>query len=94
MVSMMEIAGILLSASVTTFSLGLLTISLVSYLKYKNQKLLFVSVAFFIFLVKGIVMSTNMFFEPYTTSTFFYSVFDLVILVLLFGATLKRDKNV
>lgn len=91
---MMEIAGILLSASVTTFSLGLLIISLVSYLKYKNQKLLFVSVAFFFFLVKGIVMSTNMFYEPYTTSTLFYSILDLIILVLLFGATLKRDKNV
>ena len=86
----MEIIGILLSAGITTFSLGLLIISLVSYFKYKNQKLLFVSIAFFIFLVKGIIVSTTVFFEEFTATMFFLEVLDLVILVLLFVATLKR----
>ena len=86
----MEIEGIILSASITIFSLGLLIISLVSYLKYKNRKLLFVSVAFFFFLVKGITMSTTIFFEEFTMTMFYLGVFDLIILILLFVATLKR----
>ena len=86
----MEIEGILLSASITIFSLGLFIISLVSYVKYKNKKLLFVSIAFFIFLVKGIMMSANVFFEEFTMTMFFLGVFDLLILILLFVATLKR----
>jgi hypothetical protein len=86
----MEIIGILLSASITMFSLGLFIISLISYLKYKNKKLLFVGIAFFVFLLKGIVLSANAFFEEFTMFTVLFSLMDLVILVVLFVATLKR----
>jgi hypothetical protein len=86
----MEIEGVILSASITIFSLGLFIISLVSYIKYKNRKLFFVSAAFFFFLVKGITLSANVFFEEFTTTMFFLCVFDLVILILLFVSTLKR----
>jgi len=86
----MEFISIILSASITVFSLGLFIISLVSYLKYKNKKLLFVSAAFFIFLLKGIVMSSNAFVEEFSMSMILFGVLDLVVLIALFVATLKR----
>ncbi len=88
----MEIQDIVISAFVTIFSVGLLAISLASYRKYKNLKLLFVSLVFLVFLIKGILFSFSLFTGelavlysmPYT------GLFDLIILILLFIATLKR----
>jgi hypothetical protein len=88
----MEIENIIISAFVTIFSIGLLVVSLASYRKYKNMKLLFVSIVFLIFFIKGILFSLGLFYEdllsyvsiPYT------GMFDLIILILLFLATLKR----
>lgn len=84
--------SIVLSACVTIFSLGLLVISLESYQKYKNFKLFFVSCVFFVFLVKGLLMSLGLFYEDLTTiqSSLSSGIFDLIILILLFIATLKR----
>ena len=59
----MQIEEIILSAFVTIFSVGLLAVSLASYRKYNNLKLLFVSLVFFIFLVKGILLSLGLFYE-------------------------------
>ena len=69
----MEIESIVISASVTIFSLGLLLISL---------------------LVKGIALSIGLFY-PESSINFILSdkysgLFDLIILILLFIATLKR----
>ena len=86
----MEIVGVLLSAGITMFSLGLLIISIISYLKYRNKKLLLVSIAFLFFLLKGIVLTSYVFFEEFTLFIFFFSVMDLIILVVLFISTLKR----
>lgn len=89
----MEIQEIVISAFVTIFSLGLLVVSAASYRKYKNLKLLFVSLVFFVFLIKGLLLSIGLFYEEITglinTSTYI-GLFDLIILIMLFIATLKR----
>ena len=90
----MEIESIVISASVTIFSLGLLLISLISYKKHKNPKLLFISFVFVVLLVKGIVLSIGLFY-PESSINFilldkYSGLFDLIILILLFIATLKR----
>ena len=88
----MEIQNIIISAFITIFSLGLLAVSLASYRKYKNIKLLFVSIVFFVFLIKGLLFSLGLFYENITAfnSGTYMGLFDLIVLILLFIATLKR----
>ena len=91
----MQIEVIAISAGITIFSLGLLIVSLVSYKKYKNSKLLFITLVFFVLLIKGILFSVSLFFpELSMINSLLFSIygglFDLTILVLLFIATLKR----
>ena len=91
----MEIQSIILSAAVTMISLGLLIVSLVSYKKHTNPKLLFISFVFVVFLLKGLLVSIDLLYtELSTLHNFLYSsnavVFDLIILLMLFTATLKR----
>lgn len=88
----MEIESIIIDASITIFALGLFIVSLLSYRKYKNAKLLFVSLVFLVFFVKGILFSLGLFNEQLAgmASNPYIGLFDLIILVLLFMATLKR----
>ena len=86
----MEIEGIVLNACITIFSLGMLIVSLLSFKKYKNVKLIFVSLAFLVFLIKGLIQSFGLFYGEIITSSTYFGLFDLVILILLFIATLKR----
>jgi hypothetical protein len=88
----MEIYSIIISAFITIFSLGLFIISITSYQKYKNQKLLFVCLVFLVFLLKGIVLSVQLFTNGFTllNDPTMSGLFDLMILLLLFIATLKR----
>jgi len=88
----MEIVSIVIDACITVFALGLLLVSLLSYRKYKNAKLLFVSLIFFVFFVKGIILSLGLFNEQLSSlsSNPYTGLFDLAVLVLLFVATLKR----
>ena len=88
----MEIETIIISAFVTIFSLGLLAVSLASYKKYKNLKLLFVSLVFLVLLIKGILLSLSLFVDEIAVlnSVLYSGLFDLIILILLFMATLKR----
>jgi len=88
----MEIYEIIISAFITIFSVGLLAISFASYRKYKNLKLLFVSIVFLVFLIKGLLLSLGLFNEGIIsfTSGVYAGLFDLIVLILLFLATLKR----
>ena len=88
----MEIESIIIDAGITIFALGLFIVSLLSYRKYKKGKLLFVSLVFLIFLVKGILLSLSLFYIQFADiiSNPYVGLFDLIILVLLFIATLKR----
>ena len=82
--------NIIISACITIFSLGLLLISLTSFYKYKNLKLLFVSLVFLIFFIKGLILSANVFIPGFLEINLYFMIFDLIILILLFIATLKR----
>jgi len=88
----MDIESIVIFAFITVFSLGLLIVSLLSYRKYKNTKLLFVSAVFLVFLIKGVLFSLGLFYSQIADilSSSYAGLFDLIILVLLFIATLKR----
>ncbi|MEM0467562.1 MAG: hypothetical protein QXL17_04380 [Candidatus Thermoplasmatota archaeon] len=89
----MDFTNLILGACITTFSIGLLALSVVCFRKYRNEKLLFISGVFFIFLIKGIIVTFRYFnilifsiIEPY----FDNGLLDLCVLLLLFLATLKR----
>lgn len=88
----MDTVNISIAACVTVFSLGLLFISLLSYHRTKNIKLLFVSLVFLVLLIRGILLSISLFNEqlkPLVTMPY-VGLLDLTILTLLFIATLKR----
>ena len=88
----MEIQSIVISAAITIFALALLIISLLSYWKYKNKKLLLISLVFLFFLIRGALLSLSIFYpdlEAITSSMYIWIV-DLVILILLYIASLKR----
>jgi O-antigen/teichoic acid export membrane protein len=89
--------GIVISATITLFSLGLLLISLKSYSRYKNKKLVFICVVFLVLLLKGVLFSISMLFQEFSwVKTYVFSVysglFDVFILLLLFMGTLMREK--
>ena len=86
----MAIESIIINARITIFSLGLLIVSILSYRKYKNVKLIFVSIVFLVFLIKGILLSLGLFYEEIAISSPYNELFDLIIIILLFMATLKR----
>jgi hypothetical protein len=88
----MQLETIILSAFTTIFSIGLLLISLTSYRKYRNPKLLFVSFVFLVFFIKGVLLSSTLFSNAFTflLSNPLTGFFDVIILLLLFIATLKR----
>ncbi|MCX6665931.1 MAG: hypothetical protein NT038_07750 [Euryarchaeota archaeon] len=89
----MDVITICISACITIFSLGLLWISLASYRKYRNIKLLVVSLVFVVFFIRGILFSLSLFYKDMVgliSSGIVDGLIDLSILVLLFIATLKR----
>ena len=84
--------NVIFSGIVTVFSLGLLAVSLFSFWKYKNIKLLVISIVFIIFFIKGILLSLGLFYTDMglPTASPSFVLFDVIVLVLLFSATLKR----
>jgi len=91
----MVIEQVILSACITIFSAGLLVVSILSYRRYKNTKLLIISGVFIVLFIKGLLMSYFV-FDPGSSPVetllvgSWSGVFDVVVLVLLFYATLKR----
>jgi len=53
--------SIIIYAFITIFSIGLFCVSLLSFNKSKNKKLLFVSIVFFLFFIKGVILSLSLF---------------------------------
>jgi hypothetical protein len=88
----MEILDVAINAFLTLFSLGLLIISIMTYKQHKKIKLLVITAVFIVFLIKSILTSLGLFTSDLTTflSSSSFQLFDLVILVLLFFAVLKR----
>jgi len=88
----LNVESIVLNACITVFSLGMLIVSLISYKKSRNSKLIFVSFAFLIFFIKGMIQSLGLFYIELASmnSNIYLKLFDLSILIFLFIATLKR----
>ena len=87
----MSVLDLFISASITVLSLGLFILSILGYLKRKNTKMIFVSLVFLVFLVKGILLSLGVFSSEIIVlnSSFNPWIFDLVVLVLLYVTSLK-----
>ena len=87
----MTIEAIIINACITVFSLGLLIVSIFSYRKYRNVKLLFVVGVFILFFIKGLLFSLSFFIEPLEAFNLppALGLLDLLMLLLLFMATLK-----
>jgi len=89
--------GILESAIIygflTIFSFGMWVISIFSYQKSRNKKILFVNIVFLLFLLKGVLLSLSIFLTDLQEflSISLFAVFDLLILFLLFVAVLKKQ---
>lgn len=80
-------------AWITVFAFAMLVISLRAFRRSKHRKILFVSGAFGIFFIKGIILTLGLFYEDKISSSSLWllaSLFDLGVLILLFVATLKR----
>jgi hypothetical protein len=87
-----EIWLIALSAGITIFSLNLLVISLLSFLKYRNLKLLLMTMVFLLFFIRGLILSADVIVGKSVdfASIIYLWVFDLLILVFLYVTSLKR----
>ena len=87
-----EIEYIVISAAISICSLVLFLSAILSYRKYRNQKLPFVILVFLFFLVRGVMLSVSLFYTPLApfASSYYTWLIDLVILNLLYLAALKR----
>jgi len=88
----MEIEYIIIGAAISINSLVLLITSLLSYRRYKNTKLIFVIAVFLFFLIRGVLLSLGLFYEPLASiiSSYYTWLIDVIILNLLYLAALKR----
>lgn len=88
-----SLANIILYGFGMIFSLGLFIVSLKSYQKSKNKKIFFVSIVLFVFFIKFILISASLFYPRLEDilSIIALSVFDLIMLVLLFVAILTKS---
>jgi hypothetical protein len=78
---------------ITIFSFGMIILSFLSYGRTKNFKILFVSIVFFLFFIKGILLSLSLFITDINDiiSIPFLGLLDLFMIILLFIATLKKQ---
>jgi hypothetical protein len=88
----MEIEFIIVSAAITIVSLILLLVTVHSYRIYRNTKLWFVIMVFLFFLIRGLLLSCALLYQPLAPmlSSYYLWIIDLVILTLLYVAALKR----
>ena len=84
----MEPGILLLFAGITILSLILFIVTLLSYSKTKNTKLFFVSLIFLFILIRGGILSLELFYHQlsFITSSGYIWVVDLLVLILLYVA--------
>ncbi len=89
----MDTIEVFLRVALMGFSLLLFITSVVSYVRVKNNRLLFISLAFAVFFVKGLVLSVAIFNESvdkvFTASEELIAL-DFVILALIYLGIVKR----
>ncbi|MEM2869594.1 MAG: hypothetical protein QW379_04120 [Thermoplasmata archaeon] len=80
-----------LIAWMTVFSLTLLVISILSYARTRNPRIALVSLAFFLFFAKGVALSIGLYWPSIlsVTTDLPSLLFDVLILLILFVATLR-----
>jgi hypothetical protein len=88
----MQLDSVIIFACISIFSLVLFVVSILSYSKYRNIKLLLISMVFLVFLSRSLLLSLSLFFTQ--VSSFIASpyiwLFDLLILLGLYITSLKR----
>ncbi len=92
----METLDIWLIAATMMFSLFLLVISLLAYMREREQILLAVSVVFLVFFVKGLVLTLGIFMDSVFDAINgwrFDRIIDLVILLILLLSSWKLPKH-
>jgi len=89
--SVVAIENILLAA-VSVFALVLTAIALIAFRRTKDPHILLLAGAFAVFFVKGLLLTTFLFTGPIDLGRFFIlsGSFDLAILALFYGFTLRR----
>lgn len=87
------IESTILYGFLTVFSFALWVISIFSYQKSRNKKIIFVNIVFLIFLIKGVLLSLSIFIPELLglLSIPLLAVFDLLMLCLLFIAVLRTQ---
>ncbi len=75
------------AAWIAVFALALFAVSLISYMRNRNHRLLMITLAFLVFLVKGILMSLHVLTESRLFKDHL-ALLDLVVLLLLAAAVL------
>jgi hypothetical protein len=87
----MQIIELYVAASITIFAFGLMVLSLIGYKRSKDTRMIFVSLMFALFLIKGLFFSLSLFLDDFMSlSTLLnFLIFDLIILALLFFSSLK-----
>lgn len=81
---------------ITVLAAVLLTISVLAYKRERSWSLLFASVVFSLFLVKGLVMSLSIFtstLKDVENDLVFHLFFDVIILLFLFISVLSPPKK-
>jgi len=83
---------LIISGIIIVFAFGLFIISILSYRKFKNKKLLFVSIVFSLLFIKGMISALSVFIDiiPKSDVLPYSGLIDIGILAMLYLATLKR----
>ncbi len=88
----MSVLELFILSIIIVISFGLLVLSLFAYRKNKNLKMLFISFVFLVFFIKVVLYNISLFVTEINIFDSMISIwiFDLVILVLLYVASMKR----
>ncbi|MEW5760940.1 MAG: hypothetical protein AB1779_09260 [Candidatus Thermoplasmatota archaeon] len=81
-----------LIGSITIFAATLLIISYISYKRTANRKLLYVSLAFFVFFIKGLILSFSLYYPKILRiEADLYTILpDILILAFLYLSIMRR----
>ena len=88
----MDTIELFIISCIMVISFGLLTLSLLAYRRYKSIKMLFITIVFLVLFVKVLIYNISLFVTEINIFDSMTNIwlFDLVILVLLYAASMKR----
>jgi hypothetical protein len=88
----MDIIELFIVACIIVISFSLLVLSLFAYKKNKNLKMLLISFVFLVFFIKILIYNLSFYFTDINLFDSHVNIwfFDLVILLLLYVASMKR----